>query len=57
MSHLIEFKITAELPEAADFTNDQANEILSNMEDLILRTSLDLYDSEHDFDEDDLEEA
>jgi hypothetical protein len=51
MATYINFNITGELSDDLQFTEAQAAELLSKMEDLFLRTDLDLYDSEYNFDE------
>lgn len=51
MATYVNFTITGELSDDLQFTEAQAADLLSKMEDLILQTSLDLYDSEYSFDE------
>lgn len=51
MSRLITFTIIAEIDNETEFTTTQADKLLSDLEDRIMRTSLDLYDSEYDLEE------
>jgi hypothetical protein len=48
---MINFNLSAEIDDDINLTNAQAMELLSKMEDLIIQTSLDLYDSEYEIDE------
>ena len=51
MSQLITFTIIAEIDDDIAFTKTQADELLSDLEDRIMRTSMDLYDSSYDMEE------